>query len=213
MEWMDYLNESVKYIEEHLTDEIDLNKVSKIAGCSSYHYQRMFSYIANIPLSEYIRRRRMTKAALDLQSSNEKIIHIALKYGYESPTAFNRAFQSVHGVAPSLARENGIQLKAFPPISFQLSIKGEIELKYKIVKMDSFKIIGVKEHYLINIEDNFQNIPLFWAKTTQTGVIPSILSRMNQEPFGLLGVSTCMNGKDFEYYIAVSSNGETPSDL
>ena len=96
MEWLSCLNEAVNYLEEHLEDEIDLERVAQIACCSPFHFQRMFSYLADLPLSEYIRRRKMTRAVLDLQNSDEKIIDIALKYGYESPTAFNRAFQSVH---------------------------------------------------------------------------------------------------------------------
>lgn len=95
MEWLRNFNEAINYIEEHLTDEIDLNKLGKIAGCSGFHFQRMFSYMADIPLSEYIRRRKMSLAAVTLQNG-EKVLDVALKYGYDSPTAFNRAFQSVH---------------------------------------------------------------------------------------------------------------------
>lgn len=100
MEWIERLNNAMYYIEEHLSDNIDYEQVSKVACCSAYHFQRMFSYMADVPLSEYIRRRRMTMAAVDLQNGKEKIVDIALKYGYDSPTAFNRAFQSVHGIAP-----------------------------------------------------------------------------------------------------------------
>ncbi len=106
MEWIERLNKAVNYIEENITETIDMEEVSKIAYCSSYHFQRIFAYIADIPLSEYIRRRRMSLAAVDLQSGTEKVIDISLKYGYDSPTAFNRAFKSVHGIAPSQARED-----------------------------------------------------------------------------------------------------------
>ena len=107
MEWLQRLNESVNYIEEHLDGTIELGQAAQIACCSTFHYQRMFSYIAGIPLSEYIRRRRMTAAAFDLINKNMRVIDAALKYGYESPTSFNRAFQSVHGVSPSFARNEG----------------------------------------------------------------------------------------------------------
>jgi len=132
MEWLSCLNEAVNYLEEHLEDEIDLERVAQIACCSSFHFQRMFSYLADLPLSEYIRRRKMTRAVFDLQNGDERIIDIALKYGYESPTAFNRAFQSVHGMAPSAARSEGVILKAYPPISFKITIKGEAEMNYRI---------------------------------------------------------------------------------
>lgn len=206
MEWLQRLNESIRYIEENLADKINYEQAAKIACCSTFHYQRMFSYIAGIPLSEYIRRRRMTAAAFDLQAGGIKVIDAALKYGYDSPTAFNRAFQSVHGVSPSMAREEGVQLKAFPRISFTISIKGEAEMNYRIEKRDAFKIVGVKEHFDMNLEESFQNVPLFWQKTVQSGIVPRIIAAMDREPYGLLGVSTCMNGKDFDYYIAVASN-------
>lgn len=213
MEWLARLNSAVNYIEEHLTDEVDLDKLSQIACCSAFHFQRMFSYLAEVPLSEYIRRRKMTRAAIDLQNSNEKVIDIALKYGYDSPTAFNRAFQSVHGIAPSIAKQSGIVLKAFLPICFQISIRGETEMNYRIEKKEAFKIVGVKAHYTINIEDNLVNVPMFWHSTAQSGVIPTICACLDREPNGILGVSTCMNGKDFDYYIAVATNKETPSGL
>ena len=101
MEWIERLNDAISYIEEHLTDEIDMEQLGRVACCSSYHFQRMFTYMAGIPLSEYIRRRKMSLAAVDLQGRDSKIIDVAGKYGDSSPTAFNRAFQSVHGMAPS----------------------------------------------------------------------------------------------------------------
>ncbi len=210
MEWLDCLNEAVAYMEAHLEDGVDLERVAQIARCSPFHFQRMFSYIADLPLSEYLRRRKMTRAAFDLQNGSEKIIEIALKYGYESPTAFNRAFQSVHGIAPSAARMEGVKLKAYPPISFKITIKGEAEMNYRIEKKDAFKIVGVRQHFAMNIEDSFANVPLFWQTTAQSGAIPRLCALMNREPYGVLGVSTCMNGKDFDYYIAVSTQSETP---
>ena len=213
MEWLERLNSAVNYIEEHLTDKVDIDQVSQIACCSAFHFQRMFSYLAEVPLSEYIRRRKMTRAAFDLQNSNQKVIEVALKYGYDSPTAFNRAFINVHGIAPSIAKQNGIVLKAFLPICFQISIKGESEINYRIEKKEAFKIVGVKEHYAINIEENFADVPIFWQKAAQSGILQTICSFLNREPYGVLGVSTCMNGKDFDYYIAVATSKETPSEL
>lgn len=137
MDWITRLNNTILHIEEHLTGEIDYAALSQLACCSSFHYQRMFAYMADIPLSEYIRRRRMTLAAADLQSG-EKIIDVALKYGYASPTAFNRAFQGVHGVAPSLAKDSGVPLKSFSPIRFKITIKGAEGMEYRIEKKRHF---------------------------------------------------------------------------
>jgi AraC family transcriptional regulator len=213
MEWLHRFNEVIDYIEEHLEDEIDLDHIAQTACCSAFHFQRMFSYIADLPLSEYIRRRRMTRAAADLHNGNEKIIDIALKYGYDSPTAFNRAFQSIHGIAPSLARKKGVALKAFPPISFSITIKGDVEMNYRIETKDAFKIVGVKKHYSGSVEECMASVPLFWQKTIQSGVIPDLCVLMNGQPNGLLGVSTCMDSSDFDYFIAVATNEATPPDM
>lgn len=213
MEWLTRLNNAINYIEEHLTEELDLNEVSRIACCSTFHFQRMFSYIADVPLSEYIRRRKMTRAAFDLQSGNEKVIDVALKYGYNSPTAFNRAFQGIHNITPSEAKHSGVRLKAFPPISFKITIKGEVEMNYRVDKKEAFKIVGAKEHFEMSLEESFENVPLFWKKTGESGLIPAICTLMDKPPFGVLGVSTCMNGQDFDYYIAVATNKDTPAGM
>ncbi len=212
MEWLQRLNEAMAYLEENI-EEVDLARAAQIACCSPFHFQRMFSYLAEVPLSEYVRRRKMTKAAFDLQSGTEKIIDIALKYGYDSPTAFNRAFQSVHGIAPSGARLQGTALKAYPPISFKITIKGENEMNYRIEKKDAFRIVGVKENYKLNVEENFAQIPLFWQNTVQSGMFANICALMGKEPAGVLGVCGSMNDKDFDYYIAVASDDDVPEGM
>lgn len=213
MEWLDRLNQSITYLEKNLTGEIDYSQAAKLACCSSFHYQRMFSYMANISLAEYIRRRRMTLAAFELQNSDIKIIDLALKYSYDSPTSFTRAFKNVHGVAPSRARNKGVKLKAHPRITFLISIKGDVEMNYRIEKKDAFRIVGVKEHMELNVEENFARIPQFWEETFQNGLFTEICQLSNQEPSGVLGVSTCMNGKDFDYYIACASDKPIPDNM
>ena len=126
MEWIERFNQALDYMESHLDEQISYETAAQIACCSVYHFQRMFSYLAGIPLAEYIRRRRMSLAAVDLQSDGAKVLDVALKYGYDSPTAFNRAFHSVHGLPPSRAKRQGTALKAYPPISFQITVKGVV---------------------------------------------------------------------------------------
>lgn len=210
MNWLEKFNDALDYIEDNLDKEIEQQKIADIAVCSIFHFSRVFSYVAGMPLSHYIRNRKMTAAGFELQSTEMKIIDIALKYGYDSPTAFNRAFKSVHGVAPSKARKKGVRLTAFPPISFTLQIKGDEKMNYTIETKEAFRIVGVSKHYEMDMDKNFAEVPKFWQKTAMLGKIPKIIKLNDTEPKGLLGVSTCMNGKDFDYYIAVASNQEKP---
>ena len=132
----------IAYVEDNLTGEIDQEKLGRIAGCSTCNLYRMFSFITDISLTEYIRRRRLTLAAIELQSSDVKVIDLALKYGYDSPVSFSRAFQALHGITPTKARDDGVTLKAYTRISFQISIKGEKEMDYRIESKEAFQIFG-----------------------------------------------------------------------
>lgn len=201
MEWIEKLNDAVRYIEENLSGEIDMEKAAEKACCSLYHFQRMFSYVSGIPLSEYIRRRKMSLAALDL-INGEKIIDISLKYGYTSPTAFNRAFKSIHGIAPSAARENGAALKSFPPISFKITIKGAEEMNFKIENKGSFRIMGKTVPLDKNMENNFMEIPKFWNRSACDGTVEKLCHIMGEDIKGILGVSVCPKEGGWKYFIA-----------
>jgi AraC family transcriptional regulator len=144
MDWLKRMKCAMDYIESNLSNEIDMNVAAQRACISSYNFQKMFSFITGISLAEYIRRRRLTLAAFEIHNSDIKIIDVALKYGYESPVSFARAFQALHGITPTLARDDGAKLKAFPRISFQISIKGEKEMDYRIEKKDEFKVFGIE---------------------------------------------------------------------
>ncbi|NLD48579.1 MAG: AraC family transcriptional regulator [Clostridiaceae bacterium] len=213
MEWLDRLNQSISYIEDSLAGEIDIEKAAQIACCSPFHFQRMFSYIASVSLAEYIRRRRMTLAAFELQNSEIKVIDLALKYGYDSPTSFTRAFQNVHGVPPSAARGEGTVLKAHPRMTFLISIKGDVEMNYRIEKKEAFRIVGAKKHFELNVEENSVQVPKFWGEVIQNGRIGQIGQLSNKEPNGVIGVCTCMNGKDFDYYIAAATDKPLPENM
>ena len=213
MEWIERLNKTISYIEEHLAEEISYDELAHIACCSSYHYQRIFAYMAGIPLSEYIRRRRMSLATIELQSGNKKIIDIGMKYGYASPTAFNRAFQSVHGIAPSIAKKGGTTIKSYPPISFKLTVKGVEELSYRIETKDSFRIVGVSFPLDKEIENNFIAVPQMWQNAAINGTFEKIIPLMNNQPMGVLGVSVCNNKEEWQYFIAVSSSIDTDNSL
>lgn len=206
MEWVERLNQSMCYIEEHLTDEIDYEQLGRIACCSAYHFQRMFTYMAGVTLAEYIRRRKMSLAAVDLQGGDAKIIDVAEKYGYHSPTAFNRAFQSIHGIAPSAIRKEGVSVKTFPPVSFKISVKGAVEMDYRIETKEAFRITGISAPLFKEIEKNFAIVPGLWGKAAGDGTIQKLAGMMDSQPMGLLGVSACNDEEEWKYFIAVASS-------
>lgn len=209
MEWIERLNESLLYIEEHLTDEIDYEQLGRIACCSAYHYQRMFTYMAGVTLSEYIRRRKMSLAAVDLQRKDAKVIDIAEKYGYHSPTAFNRAFQGVCGIAPSALKTEGVSVKTYPPITFKIIVKGAEEMNYRIETKDAFRIVGVSAPLHRELEENFMVVPRMWEAAVADGTIPKLAELMDTQIKGLLGVSICNDEEAWRYFIAVASTKES----
>ncbi|QKS73044.1 AraC family transcriptional regulator [Paenalkalicoccus suaedae] len=150
MDMLKGMNDALAYIEQNLSNHIELKEVAKIGMFSEYHFTRMFSLLSGITISEYIRRRRLTVAALELKNPHVKVIDVAVKYGYQSPDAFSRAFQSYHGVTPTVARETEQSLKAYPRMSFQLSIEGGIEMNYRIVEKEAFQVIGVNYEVKMN---------------------------------------------------------------
>jgi len=204
MQWIERLNQAVAYIEENLTGEVSYEELGKIACCSAYHFQRMFAYMAGVPLGEYIRRRKMSLAAVDLQSG-QKVIDVAAKFGYQSPTAFNRAFQAVHGIAPSAVKSEGIAIKSYPTISFTIQIKGAEPMDYRIETKDTFRIVGVSVPLYKEIEKNFAVIPQKWQEIAGNGTLGRLMGKMDAQPMGVLGVSTCNDLEPWRYYIAVAS--------
>ena len=211
MEWIQRLNDAMSYVEENLTGEISLEGAARRAACSAYHFQRMFPYMTGISFSEYVRRRRMTAAAMDL-AEGAKVIDTATRYGYDSPTAFNRAFQSVHGLPPSAAQVRGAALRAFPPITFTLSIKGENAMEYRIEEQASFRVVGFAMRETMTLEDCFKKVPGFWGQTA--GELPRLASLMvGSGPMGILGVSACDGGAFSGYYIAAATQAPAPEDM
>ena len=205
MEWIERFNNVINYIEENITQQIDYGEIAKIACCSSYHFQRMFTYMEGIPLSEYIRKRKMSLAAVDLQSGNEKVIDIAGKYGYNSPTAFNRAFQSIHRISPSAVKSGNVYVKSFPPLSFKIVVKGVEELNYRIEAKEAFRIIGVSAPLSKELEENFFVIPQMWQNCVINGTIEKLSKMISTSPTGLLGISVCNDTEQWKYFIAVAT--------
>jgi len=216
VDWVERMNKAIGYIEDHLTEDIDYAEAAKVAGCSAYHFQRMFPFIADVSLSEYIRRRRLTLAAFELRNSGVKVIDLALKYGYDSPEAFARAFQQLHGAAPTAARHPGTKLKAYSRISFQFSVKGASEMNYRIEELDGFSIVGIQTR--VSTNDAFRIVPGLWAGAAREGLFGELWEvRDAEHPIrGILGV--CADGEhgqkeEFNYIMSTVSRQTPPEKM
>ncbi len=214
MDWLDRMNNVLDYIEENLEEEIDYKQLAKIAYCSEFHFSRMFASISGISLSEYIRRRRLTLAAFELQKSDKRILEIANMYGYESADSFSRAFKKLHGIKPSECRQQGTQLKAFPKISFQLSIKGDTEMEYRIENLDfELRIIGKSNS--VKTSRAFKTIPTIWSKAKKDGFMQELIELSWENPkcslegiLGVCGKEATIMDEVFNYFTGVRYDGD-----
>lgn len=136
------LNRLVDLVEEHLTEEFDVDGVARTLGTTEYHLRRMFSSLAGMPLSEYVRRRRMTVAAAELVRGEDDLLSIAVRHGYGSTEAFGRAFRAVHGARPSDVRRDGGPLRTQPQLRFRLTVEGSIPMDTRIADRPAFRLVG-----------------------------------------------------------------------
>ena len=190
--WVEGFQQSVDYIEGNLASSLEIEDIARIAALSPFYYQRMFGALCGMTVGEYIRARRMTLAAQELSGTDAKVIDVAMKYGYDSPDSFAKAFQRFHGIQPSKAREKGAPLRSFAPMHIKVSLEGGSMMDYRIVEKAPFTIVGVKRPF--NSDTSYQEIPKFWDEWLAQGE--------NRPVMGTFGVCVDMKGKDFDYWIA-----------
>lgn len=213
MDWIERLNCALTYMEEHLTEEEDIRKIAAAANTSHFHFQRMFAIITDITVAEYIRRRRLTLAAGEIQQGKD-ILETALKYGYESQASFTRAFSRMHGLTPAKAREPGIRLKAYPPLTFNISIQGVHSMEYEIRDFPEFQVTGVVRKISTKDGQNYRDIPRFFDEMDEDGTIDKLMSLSDKKgklKGSLLGV--CMDFEEkaetLNFMIAVEPTGDS----
>ncbi len=190
--WIEGFQDSIGFIEGNLTEDLDIEEIAGRAALSPFYYQRIFGALCGMTVGEYIRARRMTLAAQELSREDVKVIDAAVKYGYESPDSFARAFQKFHGITPSQAREPGAPLRSFAPLHIKITMEGGTMLDYRIVEKAPFTIVGVKRPF--NSDTSYQEIPKFWDEWMAQGEKRPVM--------GTFGVCIDMKGKDFDYWIA-----------
>lgn len=194
MEWIRAISEALGYIEEHIADELTADMVAKRVGLSPFYFQKGFAMVCGITLGEYVRSRRLALAGSDIAAGNEKIIDIALKYGYDSPDSFTKAFTRFHGVTPTAARKEGAVLKSFAPLKIKLSVEGGYLMDYRIEKKEAFTVLGNAKTF--PYENAKQALPAFWAEHYASGKGKTVMGA-----FGI-NIDEKMGGETFTYLIA-----------
>lgn len=209
LDWIKRMQDAIDLIESGMESHLEIGDIAKAAYSSPYHFQRMFYMLTGLTVAEYIRKRKLTLAAQELAMSSAKVLDVALKYGYDSPESFAKAFRKAHGISPSTARNPGTSLKAFPRISFHLSVKGDKDMDYKIIEKDSFTVIGKSIHVSTKDGENTQRIPKFWQECNQDGTSDYLCSlEPNQDMLGIcMGIDQAT--QEFDYFIAVETSSDT----
>jgi AraC family transcriptional regulator len=207
MDTLKHFNLAMQYIEANLAYDIDFLVVSQLACCTEYHFRRMFASLSSMSLGDYIRRRRLSQAAVELRQTNIRVIDIAMKYGYGSADAFTRAFQTLHGITPSEARETNNPLKMISPMTFQLIIRGGNTMEYRIIQKPVFYIVGVHKQVKLVYRGVNPEIAELWESLSTVDI--ESLDRLNDgEPEGLLNASLNftdyrIEGSLLDHYIGV----------
>lgn len=194
MGWMEIIGDAIQYIEEHITEDLSAEKIAKQVNVSVFYFQKGFSMLCGFTLGEYIRSRRLALAGNDLATGNEKVIDVAMKYGYDSPDSFTKAFTRFHGVTPSQVRKETVILKSFAPLKIKLSLEGGYLMDYKIIKKEAFSVIANAKTF--PYEGAKEAIPQFWQEHYKYGGGKTIMGMYG------INIDETMAMDTFEYLIA-----------
>ena len=192
MNWIEGVGAAIDYIEDNLDLELEIESIAAKAYVSAFYFQKAFSLLCGFTVGEYIRQRRLALAGIALVSTDEKVIDIALRYGYDSPDSFTKAFTRFHGSTPTAVRRGGATIRSFAPLKIKFILEGGFIMDYKIVEKSEFTIIGASR--MFDMETATQKIPIFWAEHYKNGGGAVVC--------GMYGICVDSNDKTFEYLIA-----------
>lgn len=194
MGWLEGISDAISYIEEHITEDITIEEIAKKAYLSPFYFQKGFAILCGFTVGEYIRRRRLALAASDIVSTDERIIDIALKYGYDSPDSFTKAFTRFHGATPVAVRRDGAMVKSFAPLKIKFLLEGGYIMDYRIIEKDAFTVMGATRTF--KNETAAEEIPQFWTEHYKAG--------NGKYVCGMYGVciDVGVGSDEFEYLIA-----------
>ncbi|WP_338700681.1 AraC family transcriptional regulator [Streptomyces sp. Q6] len=211
---LDRLNEAMDHIEHRLDQPLDVAELARIATTSEYHLRRMFSALAGMPLSEYVRRRRLTVAGAEVLAGEEPLLTVALRYGYGSGEAFARAFRTLHGVGPGEARRTGAALVSQPRLSFRLTVEGSSSMRYRVVERPAFTVVGPRARVpLVHLGPNQAIID--FVRGIDRGLLDRLEKLSDAEPHGIVAVCDDLDpgraeGTELDYYQGVITSAPAP---
>ena len=214
---LERLNQAMEHIERHLDQPVDVAELARIAVTSEYHFRRLFSALAGIPLSEYVRRRRLTVAGAEVLAGEESLLDIAVRWGYGSNEAFARAFRAVHGIGPSEARRTGAALHAQPRMSFRLVVEGSTSMRYRIVEKDEFRLVGRKARVPL-VHEGMNPAIVAFIRSIDQETVRRMAELSDQEPRGIVNVSDDLagsreEGTELDYWHGVVTGADAPEDM
>lgn len=216
MNWIQGIQRAIDYVEANITEDINYEEVAKQAYSSVFHFQRVFGILCGFSLGDYIRMRRLSLAGEELSNGNAKVIDVAMKYGYDTPESFSRAFTRFHSISPSEAKHGG-NVKMFTPLSVKLTLTGGSKMDYRIVKRDSFQVVCKRKKVgKPQAANATQDITEMWQTCGADGTMEKLVGCMPKNPVmkGLLGIcfSSELDAKQFPYGIGVEYDGGNVAD-
>ncbi|MFC5748078.1 AraC family transcriptional regulator [Actinomadura rugatobispora] len=214
---LDWLNKALEHVEEDPGRPVDVAAMARTALTSEHHLRRMFAALAGMPLSEYVRRRRLTLAGAEVMEGRRTLLDIAVSYGYSSAEAFTRAFRAVHGITPGQARRTGAPLVSQSRLAFHLTIEGSTEMRYRILDKDAFALVGLRKR-IPNVAEGPNPDMVAFTEAVDGATWERLDALSDQEPRGALSVTVALDeggdfGEEIDYYVAAATTVPTPEGM